>query len=76
MMTDELKEIVRSVRALARHAGVAARKLEAHRTVSVPHRSAAGMTGLTQIAQASKDFHGSIEAAFSALHPDTRKSFD
>jgi hypothetical protein len=73
-MTDEIRELVRSIRALARRADVAARKLERYRAVSVPHKSAAGMTGLAQISRAAKDFHDTIEAGFAALHPDTRKA--
>ena len=73
-MTDDVKEIIRSVRALARRADVAARKLERYRAVSVPNKST-GVTGLSQMAQQARDFHGAIEAAFESLNEDTKKSF-
>jgi hypothetical protein len=74
-MTDDLKELVRSVRALARRADVCSRKLAQHRIASVRNTDATGgRVALVQLAQAARDFHNAVEAAFAALSDDIKKS--
>jgi GGDEF domain-containing protein len=73
---QELQDLFRSIRALARRADVAARKLEKHRAVSVPNNNATGVVGLAQIARAAKEFHDSIEGALVTLSAELRKTLE
>jgi hypothetical protein len=72
-MPDDLKVLVRRLRALAIRADSAARNLQGSNH-AVMNASGTGMVSLAQIAACGRDFHTNFQNAFAALPAELRKA--
>jgi hypothetical protein len=71
---NDVKAVARSIKALARRADIAARKLEFYRTSGIMIYGTSN-AGLAQLGQAARDFANAVDSAFAALSPETRSMF-
>jgi hypothetical protein len=66
-MTDDIKEIVRRLRAVATRADAMSRKLAQHRRAGFMTSGGTAMAGLAQLPAVARDFHQQVETSYAAL---------